>query len=102
MIRESKPISMAEAMEYVKDAEEGSETDVKGFIKKFAKLTPAKAKELRKKIEELELMKVKEEHLVKVIDLLPETPDELNKIFVEVSLDEEESKKIIDVVKEIK
>ena len=102
MIRESKPISMAEAMEYVKDAEEGSETDVKGFIKKFAKLTPVKAKELRTKLEELDLMKVKEEHLVKIIDLLPNNNEELNKVFVEVSLDEEESKKIIDVVKEFK
>jgi DNA-directed RNA polymerase subunit F len=102
MIRESKPVSMAEALEYVKDSEEGSETDVKGFIKKFVKITSAKAKDLRAKIEELDLMKVKEEHLVKIIDLLPETPDELNKIFVEVSLDEEESKKILDIVKEFK
>ena len=100
MIRESKPISMAEASEYVQK-EEG-DAEVKGFIKKFVKITPAKAKELREGLEKLDLMKVKEEHLAKIIDLLPGNPEELNKIFVEVSLDEDESKKILDTVKEFK
>ena len=102
MIRESKPVSMAEALEYVKSAEEDSETDVKGFIKKFVKITPSKAKELQKKLEELDLMKVRDEHIVKIIDILPEDQEELNKIFVEISLDEDESKKILDAVKEFR
>ena len=43
MIKNSEPLSMAEAIEYIKK-EEGNETDIVRFIKKFNKL---KIKEAR-------------------------------------------------------
>ena len=101
MIINKEPLSMAEAVKYVKK-DESSETDVLGFIKKFTKTKPADAEALRKKLESLELMKVREEHIAKIIDLLPENAEELNKIFAEVGLDEDEVQKIIDAVKEVK
>jgi DNA-directed RNA polymerase subunit F len=101
MIKSMNSISMAEALEYLKDAE-GKESDVKGFIKKFTKLSPEKAKQIREKIESLDLMKVREEHISEIINLLPENSDELNKIFKESNLDEDESKKILDILKENK
>ena len=42
------------------------------------------------------------EHIVKVIDFLPDDAESLNKIFTDVSLDEDEAKKILDVVREFK
>ena len=39
-------------------------------------------------------------HVSKIIDTLPESREELNKIFTEISLDEDEAKKILDVVEE--
>ena len=71
-------------------------------MKKFVTLNPKEAGELRKKLEDLDLMKMKAEHIVKIIDLAPENTEELNKIFVDVSLDEDETKKILDTVKEFK
>ncbi len=101
MIKNTEAISMAEALEYVgKKDEEGAE--VKVFVKKFTKMTPAKAKELRKKLEEMDMMRMKNEHIVKIIEILPENQEELNKIFVDVGLDEDETKKILDTVKEYK
>ena len=47
-------------------------------------------------------MKIKLEYIVKIIDILPETAEELNKIFVDVSLDEDETKKILDTIKKFK
>jgi DNA-directed RNA polymerase subunit F len=101
MINNEKPISMAEALEFVKK-DESKETDVLGFIKKFTKLKPEQGKNLREKIRELNLMKVKEENISKIIDLLPEDAEELNKIFIDMSLDEDETKKILDTIKEFK
>ncbi len=101
MIKNNKLLSMSEVIEYLKKTE-NSGTDIAKFIKKFAKLTPKEAKELRKKIEELDLMKVREEHIVKIIDLMPENPEDLNKIFVGVGLDENETKKILETIKEFK
>ena len=95
---ERQPLSMAEAQEFIKGNENAAELGK--FIKKFTKLDHKKAKELRKKIEELDLLKVKPEGISKIIDLLPETSDDLNKIFIDVGVDENEAQKILDTVKE--
>ena len=99
MIIERKPLSMIEAKEYI---DKDSETDIKGFVKKFIILKPKKAKELKEKIQGLDLLKVKEEHITKIIDLMPETGEGLNKIFSDVSLDEDETKKLLETIKEFK
>jgi len=100
MIKNNQPLSMAEVKGYIKKSD--SETDVLGFINKFTKLKPEEAGELRNKLESLELMKIKPEHIVKIIDLMPENQENLNKIFSDVSLDEDETKKILETVKEFK
>jgi len=101
MILENNALSMAESLEYVKKDEEG-ETDVVGFIKKFATIKPKDAKEMRKKLEDLKLLKIKDRDISKIIDFLPEDQEDLNKLFDDVNLDEDESKKILDIVKEYK
>jgi len=94
MITENKPLSMAESLEYAKDNAEAVE-----FIKKFTKLNAKEAKEMRNEIEALNLMKIKSEHISKIIDLLPEDKEDLNKIFTDISLDDDETNKILDIVK---
>ncbi len=100
MIKNNEPLSMAEVLEYAK--KDGSETEVIGFIKKFNKLKAKEAKELREEIEKMGFAKVRPEHTVKIADLLPENAEELNKIFVDVSLDEDETKKILDTIKKFR
>ena len=99
MIIERKPLSMVEAKEHM---DKDSGTDIIGFVKKFVILKPGKAKELKKKIQELDLLKVKEEHITKILDLMPETAEDINKIFSDVGLDEDETKKLLDTIKEFK
>ena len=101
MIKNSEPLSMAEVLAYVKESGE-KETDIIGFIKKFNKLSAKEAKELKTEIERLEIIKIKPDYVVKIIDLLPETSEELNKIFIDVSLDEDETRKILDTIKKFK
>jgi len=101
MIKNTTPLNMAETLEYVKkDPDSGAE--IQKFIKKFVKLKPEKAKEMRKKLEGLDLMKMKPEHISKIIDLLPEDPENLNKIFNDVSLNEDETKKILKTIGEFR
>lgn len=101
MIKNVTPLSMAEATEYLGEEKE-SEIELKKFIKRFVKLDDKDAKKMKVKLESLNLIKVKLEHIAKVIDFLPEDAESLNKIFTDVSLDEDESKKILDIVKEFK
>jgi len=99
MIKNSEPISIAEVKGYIKDKDK--EDKIKSFVKKFAELDIKKARELKKKLEEMDMLKMKPEYIVKIIDLLPEDAEELNKIFQGISLDEDETKKILDAVKSI-
>jgi DNA-directed RNA polymerase subunit F len=101
MIKNSEPFSMAEAIEYIKK-DDDKETEIIGFIKKFNKLKSKDAKELKQEIERLGIIKIKPEYTVKIVDLLPDSSEELNKIFVDVSLDEDETKKILESVKRFK
>lgn len=101
MIKNNTPLSLSEVGEYL-SKESGSNPEMAGFIKKFNKTKIKDAKEIIKKLEELDLIKLKSEHISKIIDFLPEDSEDLNKIFADVSLDEEETKKILDVIKQFK
>jgi DNA-directed RNA polymerase subunit F len=100
-IKEVKALSMAESLELIEnlDADEEKKKELKGFINKFVDIKPESAKKLRAALEELNSIKIKQEHIVKIIDLLPETASELNKIFIDVSLNEDETNKILEIVK---
>jgi DNA-directed RNA polymerase subunit F len=101
MIRNSEPMSMAESLEYIKQDGE-NESEIVGFINKFNKIKSKDAKELRKELEGLKMIKMSPEALVKIIDILPESAEELNKIFADVGLDEDETKKILEAIKKVK
>lgn len=101
MIENTKPLCIIEAAEYIGKTGD-SEANVQNFIKKFSKLKLAEAKKLREKIEEMKLLKIKEWHIAKILDILPEDEESLNKIFTEISLDEDESKKILESIKEFR
>jgi len=93
MILEKDPLSMAETLEIVKNQE------IIDFIHHFIKLKPDDAKKLKQELEALSILKISSEHLIKMMDLLPTTAVELNKIFVNESLEENEINKILEITK---
>ena len=101
MIIDMKPLSMSEAREIIIKSEK-DEKNVADFIKKFEELNEKDAKDLRADLENLGLLKIKDEHIAKIIDLLPEDASDLNKIFVDLTLDENEVSKILEVTKKYK
>lgn len=101
MIKNTTPLSMSEATTYLKGAKDDGK-EMKGFIKKFTKLKAADSKKLREKIKEMNIIQINDIHISKIIDVLPENTEELNKIFVGVGLTDEESKGILEAVKEFK
>lgn len=101
MIKDKTPLSMAESLEYLKGDGE-RETEVKKFIENFVNIDPKKAKKIREKIEGLDLLKIKPEHVAKIVDLMPENDESLNKIFNDISLDEDEKNKILQSLEEFR
>lgn len=94
MIKNMTPLSMPESIKYVKEPE------VKAFIKKFTDLNEKKAEELRKKLEDLNLIKLNEKHISKIIDLMPEEKEDVQKILPDSNLDDEEKDAILNTIKE--
>ena len=91
-----KPLSMAEASVYLEDEE------VKAFFKKFSKATPDEAGKIWKEVEALSSIKIRPEHIAKIIDIIPEDNQDVAKIFNDLSLDENETAKILEIVKKYK
>ena len=96
-IKEEIPITMAEVASLVDDSEKGK--SIKRFIRSFNKMPVEKAKEMEGELKALDLIKLKDAHIVKIVDFMPSSASELNKIVVDVSLSQEEIANILDVVK---
>ncbi|UCD20817.1 MAG: hypothetical protein JSW08_03525 [archaeon] len=104
MIKETKPVSLAEVKEILSKEESERAKALLGFIKKFTKLTPKKAKEMEKELSDLKIFSLKPKDIVKIIDLMPEDTEDLRKILTgsEISLKQDEITKILEVVKKHK
>jgi len=103
MIKNLQPLDMSEVKKILGSLEDTEKKkQLEAFIKKFSKIKQEKAKQLKKELNELGLIKLKQEHAVKIVDVLPEDAADLNKIFIDVSLDEDETNKILEVIKKYK
>ncbi|SRR3989338_8068661 len=103
-IIEENPVSMLRVKEIFSKKKELSEREnrLKDYINVFCKLDKKKEEELRKKLNSLNVSRLKERHIVKIIDVLPEDMDDL-KVLVAgepLGLKQEDMKKIVEVVKE--
>ena len=101
MINKIEPISAPESLGYLEKKDE-KDAKVIAFIKKFTELDGKDGKKMREKLKDLNNIKIDEAGASKIIEILPEKPEEVNKIFTEVSLTEDETNKIIEAVKEFK
>lgn len=100
MIKEMQSLSLAEAKHLV-ETNKGKE-DLEPYFNKFIKLKLKDAEGLRKELESLNSHKIKKEHISLIIDFLPEDASDLNKIFTDISLDENEIKQITALVAKYK
>jgi DNA-directed RNA polymerase subunit F len=96
-VKEETPITMSEVSASVGDSDKAKA--IKIFIKDFNKMKVEKAREMRDELKGLDLIKLKDEHIVKIVDFMPSDALDLNKVLIEVSLDQEEVNKILDVVR---
>jgi len=101
MIIKNDSLSMAEAQDYVKGAEVEN-PEILSFISKFTEMKGKDAIEMRQKIKDLDLIQIGDSHIVKIIDLMPATKEEILKILINVNVNEEDTKKILDIVSEFK
>lgn len=97
MILNRKPLNLAQVKEYSKELD--SSLPIIEYLKSFSNLSIKDAEKLSQEIADLNNPKIKEEHITKVVDLLPRDSEDLNKIFNEVSLSEDEAKTLLEITK---
>ena len=104
MIKQSRAISLAEVKEILSKKETDKAKNTLQFMKKFGKLSSQKAKEMQEELESLKIFSLKQEDIVKIIDLMPEDPEDLRKILIgsDFSLKQDETSKILEIVKKYK
>lgn len=108
MLISERPLTMVELAEDLDNLEKTEKelnfrsNKTKAYLKQFVKLKLKDSKELAKKIESLNISRLKERQIVKIVDMLPESVDEIKMLMVgeTTTVTDENMKKIIDVVKE--
>lgn len=77
-------------------------TRMEDYLSAFVKISPEQGKELQATLTKLSINRLKEEHIVKLVELLPKTANELKVIMqgYAVSLTSDASSKIVDTINE--
>ena len=86
-----------------RDAELGFRAaKVEEYLRNFAKLDSKKVEELKKKIEELNIPRLKPEHINKLVDIMPADTEDVRLVIssYSVTITNENLAKIADVIKE--
>ena len=97
MMLDKKPLSLAEVKSYFIESEKNKV--LSEYLKTFSELDIKKVQKLKEEIIGLNNSKIKEESIVKIIDLLPKDSEDVNKIFFDIGLTEEEVNSILNIVK---
>lgn len=101
MIKDKKPVSLAEARELLKHSDSEKAKALADFIKKFTKLSAADSEKLRKSLVDLDISKIRSEEIIKIIDFMPEDAEDVRKIFSgsDINLDQNEITKVLEALK---
>ena len=105
-IVDKKPLGLAELKEELikiqkRDEELGFRSGkAQEYVNSFATLDSKAFNELKSKLEELSIPRLKDEHIVKICDLLPSSVEDLDVILqgYPITISKENKKKIVDVV----
>ena len=99
LILNSRPVSMAEVADIVKKVDDFESKPTSAYLKAFSKIKIADANEIAEKIRALKNVKIRESHIVKVLDFMPSDAEDIHKIFSDSSLSEDEVQSILQAVK---
>lgn len=106
-ILEEKPVSISELKAKLDDVKKRDKelnfraNKVRDYVDGFNSVDAKKASEIEKKINELGIGRLKDKHIVKIIDLMPGNIDALKAIFAgeNVTLKQEDLAKILEALR---
>jgi len=106
-VEKEKPVSLTEVYKILRERKKIGELGYEqrlayDYAQKFKSLSPKKAENLMKEL--LELGKIREHQAVSIIDLMPETEEDVRLIFAKerTPLDDEDIRQILEIVRKYK
>lgn len=97
-----KPVTIVKAKGILKDINKKNYDQKLAFeyASKFAKLTEKKADKLYEELSEAGIPRIKRRHLVKLVDLMPATPEEMRAVFAkeDLTLNKEDTEKVLEIL----
>lgn len=105
---EEKPLSLTDINMLIDELKKRDKelnfrsTKVKNYLESFSLIDYKKAKQIEEKLKSLNITRLKDKYIVKIIDIMPKDNDSLKTIFVNepIALKQEEIEKILEVIKE--
>ena len=105
-----EPITLVEVQERLKKSKKDSELNYRAqkthdyLIHNTLIKNSKQAKELKKKLEELNILRLKENHIVKLIDTMPVSSEETKSVLsaYPISVTNDNLKKIVDTIDEFR
>lgn len=109
-ILEKTPLSMVQLKSELnavskRDKEPGFRTvKTLEYINSFSTISQTEFNSVKKKIEELQIPRLKEEHIIKIIDVMPKNVNDLGVILqgYTITVSKENMKNIVDIITGIK
>jgi DNA-directed RNA polymerase subunit F len=106
-VEDKQPISLAELNEHIKEISERDEElnyrtgKTEEYVNEFTRLSLDEYQDLKETIEELDIPRLKEKHIIKIADFLPEDTTVLDVVLdgYPLTLNKENKEKILDAVK---
>ena len=107
-IIEETPVTMVQLKEDLKKIKKRDEelnfraNKTEEYLNAFVTMKKNDAAEFSKKLHDLEIPRLKEEHMVKIVDIVPNSVEELKAIMsgYTITISADNAKKIVDVVAE--
>ncbi|MBR9689953.1 MAG: DNA-directed RNA polymerase subunit F [Candidatus Altiarchaeota archaeon] len=102
-IVEKKPISIAEANEIlagIKRKKNYEQNIAFEYSAKFSKMKTDKATKLFDELNHAGIPRIKRRNIIKLIDIMPSTPEELRAVFAkeDLSLSKEDTEKVLEIL----
>ena len=102
------PVTLAELKEEITKIKQREKepsiriTRMEDYLNAFAEITPEQGKELRAALTKLAINRLKDEHICKIVDILPKTVNELKVVMqgYALSLTNDASNKIVEAINE--
>lgn len=108
-IIKEEPITMSELKEEIEKIKKRDKEPnlriqkTEEYLNLFVHLKPDKEKELKEKITKLDVPRLKEEHIAKIIDIIPNDIEDLKSLLQEytITVSKENMQKIIEVINDV-